>query len=507
MGGGGGGEGKRKRKGFLVLELGYRAWLIPRGLMLLHCTNGPCSPVMTSASLKFTVLNPKGRIWTMIAGGGASVIYADTVGDLGYASELGNYAEYSGAPNEEEVLQYARVVIDCATANPDGRKRVLLIGGGIANFTDVAVTFNGIIRALREKESKLKAARMHIYVRSGGPNYQTGLAKMRALGEELGVPLEVFGTEATMTGICKQAIECIMSEMVSRSTSDAPPAHYMIKIQLFSLLTTNNIERYDSGDFEAGGYKWKLALYPSGNKSKGIKDHLSLYLVMAEGSPVHPGWEVQAVFRLFVLNQNKDTYLVLEDTPGKGKRFHRMKLEWGFDQFIPLKTFNNPSNGYLVNDTCVFGAEVFVCKEQNTGKGECLSMVKDAITYKNTWKIDNFSRLDKECYDSKAFSAGDLQWKIQLYPKGKGSGMEAEPSTLPFGSKIFADVALRILDQMKAKHHSGKANYWFSSTRQECGGDRFITLGHFNQPNTGFLVKDSCWVEAEITIHGMANLM
>ncbi|KAJ6762518.1 ATP-CITRATE SYNTHASE [Salix purpurea] len=79
------------------------------------------------------------------------------VGDLGYASELGNYAEYSGAPNEEEVLQYARIVIDCATADPDGRKRALLIEGGIANFTDVAATFNGIIRALREKESKLKA--------------------------------------------------------------------------------------------------------------------------------------------------------------------------------------------------------------------------------------------------------------------------------------------------------------------------------------------------------------
>ncbi|KAJ8424611.1 hypothetical protein Cgig2_009671 [Carnegiea gigantea] len=166
----------------------------------------------TSASLKFTILNPRGRIWTMVAGGGASVIYADTVGDLGYASELGNYAEYSGAPNEEEVLNYARVVIDCATANPDGRKRALLIGGGIANFTDVAATFNGIIRALREKESKLKAARMHIFVRRGGPNYQTGLAKMRALGEEIGIPIEVYGPEATMTGICKQAIDCIMNE-------------------------------------------------------------------------------------------------------------------------------------------------------------------------------------------------------------------------------------------------------------------------------------------------------
>ncbi|KAJ6689057.1 hypothetical protein OIU85_005466 [Salix viminalis] len=151
----------------------------------------------TSASLKFTVLNPEG------------VIYADTVGDLGYASELGNYAEYSGAPNEEEVLQYARVVIDCATSGPDGHKRALVIGGGIANFTDVAATFNGIIRALKEKESKLKAARMNIYVRRGGPNYQRGLAKMRALGEEIGIPIEVYGPEATMTGICKQAIECI----------------------------------------------------------------------------------------------------------------------------------------------------------------------------------------------------------------------------------------------------------------------------------------------------------
>lgn len=35
--------------------------------------------LQTGASLKLTILNPKGRIWTMVAGGGASVIYADTV--------------------------------------------------------------------------------------------------------------------------------------------------------------------------------------------------------------------------------------------------------------------------------------------------------------------------------------------------------------------------------------------------------------------------------------------
>ena len=42
-----------------------------------------------------------------------------------------------------------------------------------------------------EQETKLKAARMHIYVRRGGPNYQKGLAKMRMLGEEIGIPIEV----------------------------------------------------------------------------------------------------------------------------------------------------------------------------------------------------------------------------------------------------------------------------------------------------------------------------
>lgn len=29
----------------------------------------------TGASLKLTVLNPEGRVWTMVAGGGASVVY------------------------------------------------------------------------------------------------------------------------------------------------------------------------------------------------------------------------------------------------------------------------------------------------------------------------------------------------------------------------------------------------------------------------------------------------
>lgn len=161
----------------------------------------------TGASLKLTLLNPNGSIWAMIAGGGASVIYADTVADLGYGSELGNYGEYSGDPSEEETYQYATKLLSLATKHSVPRKRkALLIGGAIANFTDVAATFSGIIRALREFAGVLSQSDFKIFVRRGGPNYKVGLQNMRNLESELHIPFEVFGPETNMTKIVKLAI-------------------------------------------------------------------------------------------------------------------------------------------------------------------------------------------------------------------------------------------------------------------------------------------------------------
>jgi ATP citrate (pro-S)-lyase len=160
----------------------------------------------TGASLKLTVLNPEGRIWTMVAGGGASVIFADTITDLGYMSELANYGEYSGDPSEDFTYLYAKTIIDLMTRNINPKGKFLLIGGGIANFTDVAATFKGIIRALKEYQKKLQENNVKIYVRRGGPNYQEGLCQMRKLGEQIGVPIEVYGPETHMTKIVSLAL-------------------------------------------------------------------------------------------------------------------------------------------------------------------------------------------------------------------------------------------------------------------------------------------------------------
>jgi len=162
----------------------------------------------SGASLKLTILNPNGRIWTLLAGGGASVVFTDTIVDFGYGAELANYGEYSGNPTDEETYEYAKTVLDLMTrsADPEGRDKILIIGGGIANFTDVAKTFSGIGRALQEYKAALKKVSVKIFVRRGGPNYKEAIRKLKLLAPQLGVPFEVYGPETPMTRIVKLAL-------------------------------------------------------------------------------------------------------------------------------------------------------------------------------------------------------------------------------------------------------------------------------------------------------------
>lgn len=161
----------------------------------------------TGASLKLTVLNSQGRVWTLVAGGGASVVYADAIASAGYADQLANYGEYSGAPTETQTYHYARTVLDLmlrAPQTPEGK--VLFIGGGIANFTNVASTFKGVIKALRGVASALVEHKVQIWVRRAGPNYQEGLRNIKAVGEELKLDMHVYGPDMHVSGIVPLAL-------------------------------------------------------------------------------------------------------------------------------------------------------------------------------------------------------------------------------------------------------------------------------------------------------------
>nr|DAD33980.1 TPA_asm: hypothetical protein HUJ06_004620 [Nelumbo nucifera] len=293
------------------------------------------------------------------------------------------------------------------------------------------------------------------------------------------------------------------------------PIHYTFKIQSFSSLSKNSIDKWNSCDFEVGGYKWKLSLHPKGNKNKGVKDHLSLYLAVAETSSLPSDWEVKVIFKLFLYDQLRDKYLMLEDADGRVRRFHGMKTEWGFDQFLQLAVFHDSSFGYLVDDTCVFGVEIFVMK--NTGKGECLSLIKQTSPSTYTWKIEHFSQLVNEIYYSEEFVAEDYKWKILVYPKGYGLRKDnslsafmslTNSATLSSSKEVYVKCKLRVVNQLDGKHIEKALNLQkYVSTTSNWGWFDVVSLNDLKDPKKGFLVNDTCILEAEVTIIAVVDKM
>ncbi len=149
------------------------------------------------ASVKFIEI-PGGDTALLPAGGGASVFYADAVAALG--GRPANYAEYSGDPPDWAV----EALTDQVCSLP-GIKRII-VGGAIANFTNVKKTFTGIISGFRKAKAKGLLNGVEIWVRRGGPYEQEGLAAMRALEAE-GFTIHVYDRHTPMTDIVDLALK------------------------------------------------------------------------------------------------------------------------------------------------------------------------------------------------------------------------------------------------------------------------------------------------------------
>ena len=148
-------------------------------------------------SVKFIEI-PGGDTAMLPAGGGASVYYSDAV--VARGGKLANYAEYSGDPPDWAV----EVLTDKVCSLP-GIKNII-VGGAIANFTDVKKTFGGIINGFRKAKSEGKLKGVKIWVRRGGPREKEGLDAMRALKDE-GFDINVFDRNTPLTDIVDKALQ------------------------------------------------------------------------------------------------------------------------------------------------------------------------------------------------------------------------------------------------------------------------------------------------------------
>ncbi len=148
-------------------------------------------------SVKFVEV-PGGEVALLTAGGGASVFYADAV--VARGGTIANYAEYSGDPADWAVEALTETI--CRLP----KIKHIIVGGAIANFTDVKATFSGIINGFRESKSKGYLENVKIWVRRGGPNEAQGLAAIRQLQEE-GFDIHVYDRSMPMTDIVDMAMK------------------------------------------------------------------------------------------------------------------------------------------------------------------------------------------------------------------------------------------------------------------------------------------------------------
>ncbi|KAF4381086.1 hypothetical protein F8388_012008 [Cannabis sativa] len=284
----------------------------------------------------------------------------------------------------------------------------------------------------------------------------------------------------------------------SRCIRNIPPVHYLMKVESYSLLSNSN-ENYHSSSFQVGDYKWRLSFYPNGDKS------------------LPSGWEVNVNFTLLVYNHKHDNYLTFQGM----RRFHELKKEWGFEQIESLETFKDVCNGYLFNDSCAFGADVFVMK--HTLNSETLSVFRreDLTNPTFRWEIKEFSKMDKSII-SKKFCSGETHWYIcssktmylSIYPNGKSSkdgkafsiflSLDDDDDSAHNNSTIYAEFYLRVIDQLNSKHEEGAVNRWFSGCKG-WGVPEFMLLEDLHKSSNGYIVKDSLIVKVEVEFSIMSR--
>lgn len=158
------------------------------------------------AAFSFRLLNPDGSIWLLLSGGGASITIADEAANRGKAELIGNYGEYSGGPTREETQVYTEAVI-AQMLQSKSAKKMIVIAGGVANFTDVKKTFAGVIDAFDKNLSVLQQTGVKVYVRRGGPNEKEGLAMLGKYLEKHGILGSIHGSDAVLTTVIDEVLE------------------------------------------------------------------------------------------------------------------------------------------------------------------------------------------------------------------------------------------------------------------------------------------------------------
>ncbi|KAG8387302.1 hypothetical protein BUALT_Bualt02G0007200 [Buddleja alternifolia] len=134
--------------------------------------------------------------------------------------------------------------------------------------------------------------------------------------------------------------------------------------------------------------------------------------------------------------------------------------------------------------------------------------VEDNRTAKYTWRIENFSKSSVKRLYSDIFELGDHKWRILIFPKGNNADFlsmyldVADSANLPYGWSRYAHFSLTVVNQVHTKYSVRKeTQHQFNARENDWGFTSFMSLGELYDPSRGFLVNDTCVIEAEVAVY------
>ncbi|XP_042945758.1 ubiquitin C-terminal hydrolase 12 isoform X4 [Carya illinoinensis] len=133
--------------------------------------------------------------------------------------------------------------------------------------------------------------------------------------------------------------------------------------------------------------------------------------------------------------------------------------------------------------------------------------VEDPPSMKFTWTIENFTRLNTKKHYSDVFVVGSYKWRILIFPKGNNVDHlsmyldVADSAALPYGWSRYAQFSLAVVNQVHSKYSMRKeTQHQFTARESDWGFTSFMPLSDLYDPTRGYLVNDTCVVEAEVVV-------
>ncbi|XP_031120526.1 uncharacterized protein LOC116023665 [Ipomoea triloba] len=271
-----------------------------------------------------------------------------------------------------------------------------------------------------------------------------------------------------------------ISSNVNKWEREMPPSHYIDSFsKLATMLSKGGRQYFKSKTFDASGYKWNFLIYPDGDEKTDSKGHISVSVCIEDTATLPKIWAKYAELKFFIYDQARKKYSIFQVGGSSNLHdFHSLKTEWGITKLVSRAAFDDPANGYLVNDKCVFGVEVFLLDSQFSE--ESLSMCVEG--YKTfTWTVSDCSNLGDEVHYSYEFPVSSFKWRIQL------SGGE------------HLSLCLELVDEKIScgKHQEGEA-CGFITPKLNWGWTKFARLTDFQDLSKGSVDSNCIEIEARI---------